>query len=93
MVSLTLSTKLSLTKMSDETYVLFCLIEGDSDVFSVTTSPTTPIAELKKLIKEEGIDDNTILAKHLTLWKVRMIMASYSTTNSPAGVCRTPSHR
>jgi hypothetical protein len=81
--------------MSDETYDFFGLIEGDSKVFSVTTSPTTPITELKKLIKEEGRNGvlNGVNSKDLALWKVRMIMANYSTTNSPAGVCRTPSHR
>jgi hypothetical protein len=49
------------------------------------------IIELKDLIKEKGINATEhargVLAKDLTLWKVRMTMASDSdsTTNSPAG--------
>ena|SRR5712672_834925 len=71
--------------MSDETYDLVCHIEGQTDVFMVTASPSTPIFKLKKLIREESINDHTILAKDLRLRKVRMTMASDSTTNSPAG--------
>jgi hypothetical protein len=73
--------------MTDETCDILCLIEGDTAIFSVIASPTIPIAELKDLIKEERKNGvlKGILAKDLTVWKVRMTRASNSTTNSPAG--------
>jgi hypothetical protein len=66
---------------------LHCLIEGDSSLFRVRPTGSVDIMDLKDLIKEKrkngvlsGVD-----ASDLTLWKVRMTMASDSTTNSPAG--------
>jgi Crinkler effector protein N-terminal domain len=66
---------------------LQCLIEGDSSLFKVKPTGSVDIMDLKDLIKEKckngvlsGVD-----ASDLTLWKVRMTMASDSTTNSPAG--------
>jgi hypothetical protein len=75
--------------MAEDSYRIWCLVEGDTTIFPVTTPLSLPIGELKKLIKEEGINDTTILAKDLMLWQVRMIMASYSTTNSPKSASRS----
>ncbi len=58
--------------MSDDTYTLFCFVQGDNNAFPVTVPLKTFIGELKKEIKEEksnflgGVD-----ASSLTLWKVR----------------------
>jgi hypothetical protein len=74
--------------MSDTiSYRLWCHVEGDSTAFSVLAPSAISIDELKKLIKEEGVNatERTVLAKDLVLWKVRMTMASDSTTNFPAG--------
>jgi len=38
--------------MATTTYELCCLIAGDNAPFSVTASYTTPIFELKRLIRE-----------------------------------------
>jgi Crinkler effector protein N-terminal domain len=75
--------------MSENTYRIWCLVEGEDTIFHVIASPTSFISELKEAIKEKwkesvlrGVD-----AGQLTLWKVRMTMTSDSTTttNSPAG--------
>ena len=71
--------------MSDATYRIWCLLEGENTLFPVLALPTISIGELKKLIKEEIAKGINVDAHHLTLWKVRMTMASDSTTNSPAG--------
>jgi hypothetical protein len=66
---------------------LTCLIEGDSSLFQVNVTGGENIMVLKDLIREKrknGVLSN-VDATDLTLWKVRMIMASDSTTNSPAG--------
>jgi hypothetical protein len=73
--------------MSDETYLIWCLVEGDGTLFPVVDSLRKTVIELKELIKEKcknGVLKN-VDAKDLTLWKVRMTMASDSTTDSPAG--------
>ena len=68
---------------------LWCLIEGDETklMFPVIALSTISIGELKNCIKEKGINtaEHAVLAKDLTLWKVRMTMAHDGTTNSPAG--------
>ena len=70
----------------DAVRTLLCLIEGDSTWFKVKPTGSMDIVDLRKLIWEEGIKrDSGILAKDLTLWKVRMTMASDSTTDAPAG--------
>ena len=71
--------------MSDATYRIWCLLEGENTLFSVLALPTISIGELKDLIKEKNAKGINVDANHLTLWKVRMTMASDSTTNSPAG--------
>jgi hypothetical protein len=74
------------SSMADDTpRSLICLIEGQSEVFAVKASGGMMIMELKDLVKEKGINDNVVLAKDLTLRKVRMSMASDSTTYSHAG--------
>jgi hypothetical protein len=40
--------------MSDETYLIWCLIEGDGTLFHVIDSPSKTVSELKELIKEKG---------------------------------------
>jgi len=67
----------------DAPRALQCLIEGESLLFKVKPTGSMYIADLKDLIKEKR--KNGVLAKDLTLWKVRMTMASDSTTHSPAG--------
>jgi Crinkler effector protein N-terminal domain len=74
--------------MADDVHcALHCLIEGDSSLFRVKPTGSVDIMELKELIKEKGKNGvlNGVDAKDLTLWKVRMTMASDSTTDSPAG--------
>jgi hypothetical protein len=68
------------TAMSENTYHIYCLVEGNSAIFPVIASPTTSISMLKYLIKEKrkhGVLSN-IDATDLTLWRVRMTMASDS---------------
>jgi Crinkler effector protein N-terminal domain len=71
----------------DAVRTLVCLIEGDSTWFKVKPTGSMDIVDLRELIWEEG--KNSVLrgvdAKDLTLWKVRMTMASDSTTKSSAG--------
>ncbi len=58
--------------MSDDTYTLFCFVQGDNNPFPVTVPLKTFIGELIEEIKEEksnflkGFD-----APSLILWKVR----------------------
>jgi hypothetical protein len=67
--------------MSDPT-TFWCLVEGDDTPFPITAALTTPIGVLKEWIKEKGVL-SSVDATDLILWKVRMTMASDSTTNSP----------
>ena len=71
----------------DASYVLVCLIEGESSIFKVELARNRDIMDLKKCIKEERKNStlSSVDSIDLILWKVRMIMASDSTTNSPAG--------
>ena len=67
---------------------LLYLIEGEYEPFAVNISGDDNIYNLKDLIRENhkhGGALSSVNAADLTLWKVRMIMASDSTTNSPAG--------
>lgn len=56
--------------MSDTTYRLWCLVEGDTTRFPVVVSFIS-ICVLKDLIKEKGVL-NSVDAKYLTLWKVNL---------------------
>jgi hypothetical protein len=80
-------TKPQSSMADDAVRALLCIIEGESSLFRVKPTCNMDIIELKKLIREEGINtaEHAVLAKDLTLWKVRMIMASDSATNSLAG--------
>lgn len=76
--------------MADKAHLaLICLIEGESSLFKVRPTGGMDIIDLKDIIKEKGINasKHVILSKDLTLWKVRMTMASDSDgiTNSHAG--------
>jgi hypothetical protein len=73
--------------MSDATYLIWCLVETENTLLPITASPALSIGQLKDLIKEKSAKSNDADAHHLTLWKVRMTMASDSTTtiNPPAG--------
>ncbi len=84
------SSPINLGMADDAPRTLVCLIAGESSLFKVRPTGDMDIIELKDLIKEKGINATeharAVLAKDLTLWKVRMTMAcdSDSTTNSPA---------
>ena len=57
--------------MENDTRVLFCLIEGDTDAFEVTVPTDRSIYFLKKVIQDAC--KNTLRdvdAKYLVLWKV-----------------------
>ena len=74
--------------MADDTLrTLVCLVSGESSPFKVNPTISMNIMDLKGLIREKGINRvfSSVDAKDLTLWKVRMTMASDDTTNSPAG--------
>ena len=61
--------------------LLWCHIDGDESVFIVTVPMTHYIGELKERVWEKGINPTSktdILAKHLTLWKVRVYQMSLS---------------
>lgn len=74
--------------MSDPT-TFWCLVEGDDALFPIIAPLTTPIGVLRDKIKDERkngvLGHGSVRAKDLTLWKVRIAMASDSTTNSPVG--------
>ena len=69
--------------MADRT--LLCLIEGESTLFTVKLAGGMRIHDLKRLIKESRPVISSVDPTEMTLWKVRMTMASGSTTNPPAG--------
>jgi hypothetical protein len=58
--------------MSDTTYELWCLVEGDKTPFSIIAPSTTFIAELQKMIKKEKSNAlKRFDASSLLLWKAR----------------------
>ena len=62
--------------MADNKYrVICCVVQDDTSVFKVTASVDDDVADLKKLVYEQGIDTtiNTVLAKNLNLWKVSVL--------------------
>jgi len=65
--------------MENDTCVLFCLIEGDTNPFSVTVSTDKSISFLKKVIRD--IRKNGPLrdvdAPRLVLWKVSRFSHNY----------------
>ena len=68
--------------MSENTYRIWCLVEGDNTLFVVITSPMLFISELKDLIKEmrKHAVLSSIDAKDLTLWKARMTCSRFVLT-------------
>jgi hypothetical protein len=72
--------------MTDDASRTLIPIEGELSPFVVKPTGSMMILELKELIREECKNGvlSSVLAKDLILWKVRMTMASDSTTNSPA---------
>jgi hypothetical protein len=60
---------------SDDSRKLFCLIEGDSSVFTVTVPGNCLILELKDFIHQRIINgtNHAIDAKDLALFKVRSV--------------------
>ena len=66
---------------------LICVIAGESALFRVQPTGSMDIIDLKNLVKEEGKNGvlHNVDAKDLTLWKVRITMASNSIPNSPTG--------
>ena len=61
--------------MADDSYRFWCLVEGDTAIFSVFASPNMLIDDLKDRIKEKALLKD-VAAKDLTLWMVRMTIAS-----------------
>jgi Crinkler effector protein N-terminal domain len=67
--------------MSDTTYKLWCLVEGDKTPFSIIASTTTFIGELQKMIKKEKSDAlQSFDASSLILWKVRFSSDNFDIT-------------
>ena len=64
----------SLSLMANDTRVLFCLIEGDTNPFEVTVSTDKSISFLKKVIWEECKNG---YARDLVLWKVSRSSRNY----------------
>jgi len=59
--------------MSDKSYHIWCLLEGETALFTVIALPAIPISnELEDLVKEKNGVLSSIDANDLTLWKVRM---------------------
>jgi len=65
--------------MANDTRVLFCLIEGDTNLFEVTVSTGESICFLKEVIQEKR--KNRLLrdvdAADLVLWKVSRFSRNY----------------
>jgi hypothetical protein len=64
----------------DATHTLWCLIEGESTVFSVMAPLNTNINDLKELIRGKGVYGalRGVDAKDLILFKVRLFQSPYS---------------
>jgi len=69
----------------DAVRTLICIIEGESVVFKVKPTGSVDVMDLKDLIKEKRKDVIHVDSASLTLWKVRISMASDDATGSPAG--------
>jgi len=70
--------------MSENTYRIWCLVEGDNILFPVIALPTTSVSMVKDLIHEKRKNGvlKSVDAADLTLWRVRMTIASDSTTTT-----------
>ncbi|KAG0195634.1 hypothetical protein BGX28_000948, partial [Mortierella sp. GBA30] len=64
--------------MTDNHLTLFCLVDGEAmfNAFPVSTTTTTTIGELKKVIKAEKTPEfDDLAADKLTLWRVTVAIA------------------
>ena len=66
---------------------LICLIEGESQLFRVKPTGSMDVITLKELVKDSGKNGvlSSVASKDLTLWRVRVSMASADAADSPAG--------
>jgi hypothetical protein len=63
--------------IGDTTYKVYCLVQGDSKPFSVTTS-NGDVSDLMELVLKKGIGSHRdILAKDLVLWKVGLFNSQH----------------
>ena len=70
----------------DDHRTLICLIQGTSQLFKLKPNGSSDIMDLQEMIKNKNSNYlQSLDTSALTLWKVRMTMASDSTTDSPAG--------
>ena len=70
----------------DAPRTLICLIQGTSTLFKSKPNGSSDIMDLQEMIKKNNSNYlQSVDAGTLTLWKVRMTMASDRTTDSPAG--------
>jgi hypothetical protein len=75
----------------DNDRVLWCLIHGESTPFEVIAPVNASMNQLKKLIKEEGID---VASRFMALWKVSILEASVVITADALCVAQQPNpHR
>jgi len=65
--------------MANDTRVLFCLIQGDSNPFEVTVSTGKSISFLKEVIQEKRKNGplRDVDAADLVLWKVSRFSRNY----------------
>ena len=65
--------------MANDTRVLFCLIEGDTNPFEVTVSTGKSISFLKEVIQEKRKNGplRDVDAADLVLWKVSRFSRNY----------------
>jgi hypothetical protein len=65
--------------MANDTRVLFCLIEGDTNLFEVTVSTGKSISFLKEVIQEKRKYGplRDVDAAGLVLWKVSRFSCNY----------------
>jgi hypothetical protein len=79
----------------NEVRVLWCLIRGESTPFEVIAPVNTSMNQLKKLVKEEGIEvtkRDSILTKHMTLWKVSILEASVAIAADALCIAQQTNH-
>ena len=65
--------------MANDTRVLFCLIQGETDPFEVTVSTSKSISSLKGVIQEKckNVALRDVDAADLVLWKVSHFLRNY----------------
>ena len=65
--------------MANDTRVLFCLIQGDTNIFRVTVSTGEDIGVLKEVIQEKRKNNalRDVDAADLVLWTVSHFLRNY----------------